>query len=128
MCRQRRLRPRLRALRRRQLIAVEPARHVVVEELLAPDHPGQRLAQDVDRPRGLGFGQQLVVEHPGLRLALGEDHFALGERRRQRLSRDKVMPMITRLLRLHADSVMRSRELGAGLRRIDRAPYRHSTI
>ena len=57
-------------------VALQPAAHVEVEELLGPQHPGERLAQDerlVGRGRG---GGQLGIEGVGLPLAGRHD---LGE-------------------------------------------------
>ena len=67
------------ARRRRKPVAVEPVLDVVMEELLAPDHPGQGLAHDpmVLRAR---FGEQVVVEDVGFRLAGGMGDLAAGER------------------------------------------------
>jgi hypothetical protein len=52
---------------------------VVVEELLVPDHPGERLTQDVAVLRRR-VRRELVVEHRGFRLPPGEHHVGVGER------------------------------------------------
>ena len=66
--RQRALRPSSRDAGRRRLrrVAVEPARDVVVVELLAPEHPGERLAQDERLVLRRGGRRQLGVELVGL--------------------------------------------------------------
>ena len=61
-------------------VALEPLRHVVVVELLAPDHAGERLAL-----HGAGVGVrdaalEVGVERVGLRLALGDQAVEAPER------------------------------------------------
>ncbi len=51
--------------RRRRGVARQPALHIVMVELLRPDHSAERLAHDAMIFRG-GGRQQLVVEHVGL--------------------------------------------------------------
>ena len=77
---------------RRQDVALKPAIHVEVEELLAPDHAGQRLAQDVV-VLCAGLGQQLVIEHRGFGFTFGEDHLAPVEGLVSG-SEESVMPMV----------------------------------
>ena len=62
-------------LRRRGLgrVAVEPGGDVVVVELLAPQHPGERLAHHQRLVRGRRVGRQVGVERVGLGAA-GGDH------------------------------------------------------
>ena len=68
--------PPLRRRRRLARVAVEPAGHVVVVELLAPEHAGERLAHHrgfVGRCRGRGeFGVELVGLGAPLRHYPGE--------------------------------------------------------
>jgi hypothetical protein len=64
---------------RRELVAVQPAGHVVMEELLAPDHARRGLAQDA-LIFGGGFWQQIAIERIRFGLAVGEHRF--GGRRR----------------------------------------------
>ena len=75
------LRPRVRSRWRRRLagIALQPLRHVVVEELLAPDHPGQRLP--LDEPLIVGQAcLQAVVEVVGLATAPLDQAVEAGKR------------------------------------------------
>ena len=60
-------------LRRRGLgrVAVEPGGDVVVVELLAPQHPGERLAHHQRLVRGRGVGRQVGVELVGFGAAGG---------------------------------------------------------
>jgi hypothetical protein len=62
-------------LRRRGLgrVAVEPGGDVVVVELLAPQHPGERLPHHERLVRGRRIGRQVGVERVGLGAA-GGDH------------------------------------------------------
>ena len=53
-------------------VAVEPALHVVVVELLAPDHPGERLPGDQARVVVDGGRDHLAVELVGLHATLRE--------------------------------------------------------
>ena len=55
-------------------------RHVVVEELLAPDHAGERLALDAARVGILEPGLQGGIERIGLGLALLDDRVEVLER------------------------------------------------
>ena len=55
-----------RRRRRAGRIAVEPALHVVVVELLRPEHARERLAQDERLVGGRAGGRQLAVELVGL--------------------------------------------------------------
>ena len=79
-----RLRPFQRAVRRRRRVglALEPAQHVVVEELLAPEHPGERLAHHERLVVGGAGRREVVVELVGLGLA--ELHHARRSRCRGR--------------------------------------------
>ena len=78
--------------RRLVRVAVNPFRHVVVEELFRPNHPGERLTLDVAR---VGVGDvllQLGVELVGLAAALGEDGVEVGEGVPIKVGRDSVEP------------------------------------
>ena len=107
----------LAAVRRRKLVAILPARDVEVEVLLAPDHAGQRLAQDLHVLR-IGFRQKVFIEHGGFRLAFGENHLALVERGDQRLARQRHADG-DRVARLNVECVPRS-EFRSGLGRVNR--------
>ena len=63
-------------------VAVQPARHVVVVELLAPQHPGEGLAHHQRLVGRRGRGRQLGVELVGLRPAPGE-HLVEGRAQRR---------------------------------------------
>ena len=63
----------LRRRRRLRRVAVQPGRHVVVVELLGPEHPGERLAHDVGLVGAGAVGRQRLVELVRLGLALAKD-------------------------------------------------------
>ena len=102
--------------RRRRLrlcrIAFEPARDVVVIELLAPEHPRERLAHDLRLARRHGLRCELVVELVRLGLACAVDGLEVPPRveiasrgrtqahaRRDRLAGLDVEPVPERRLR-----------------------------
>src|SRR6516162_7899596 len=66
------------ALWRAQFVAFEPAFDIVVEKLLAPDHPGERLPQYAVVV-GTRLWQQLIEEDVGLLLPLRTDGLVAGE-------------------------------------------------
>ena len=69
--------------RRRRLggVALQPFAHLVTVKLLAPDHPGERLALDVAFVGGGNAVLQLRVKIVGLKDAPGEDGIEVGKRK-----------------------------------------------
>ena len=63
------------ALWRAKLVAFEPALDIIVEKLLAPDHPGESLPQYAMVVRAR-LWQQLIEEDVGLPLPLRTDDLA----------------------------------------------------
>ena len=79
-CRHRLLRPCLRLRRRRtRRIPIEPLRDIEVENLLAPDQTGQRLALDTRLVLGQPALRERRVERICFSDAVGEDLLGVGE-------------------------------------------------
>ena len=103
-------------------VAVEPAGNVVVVELLAPQHAGERLPHDrgfIGRCRGRGeFGVELVGLVPSLRLHPGEVRAERGRRVRASAFRSQAQPHLRGLAGTHRQPVPGC-TLGAPPLRID---------
>src|SRR6516164_1446712 len=105
------------ALGRLKLVALEPALDIIVEELLAPDHPGERLPQYAVVVWAC-LREQLVEEDIGLRPPLRKDDLAVGERNREGLRREHQVEPRRLADRDLAD--MPRGELGTGAVGVDR--------
>ncbi len=105
---------------RREVVAVQPAGHVVMEELLAPDHAGQGLAQNA-LILGRGFGQQFAIEQIRFGLAAGEYRRIVGEGLLQRCGAQYQFHL--RLLAAGHGQPVPGGELGAFQTGIDRVLF-----
>ena len=86
-------------------VAVEPARDVVEEELLAPQHPGERLAHDLRLVRRCRRRRQLRVERVGLLPACRDDPVEVRPRGGRAAGRTQAEPQLDGRARLDRDLV-----------------------
>ena len=112
-------------------VAVQPARHVVVVELLAPQHPGEGLAHHDSLVGGGTRGRQLGVELVGLGPAPGDHLVEVRSQRRGRLDHGaggaQPQPQLDGRARRHGDLVP-ERAFRPAPVRIDRGRPAHDMV
>ena len=115
----------IRARRRGSGVAGQPLGDVVAVQLLGPQQPGVRPSGDVTVLGRQVGGDDVVVELVGLAPAVAHDHGEPGAERvdvRCRLRQPQAHG--DRLARRHGVERVVERDLGAGVRRVDRRPCR----
>ena len=103
--------------RRREPVALEPHLDIVVEELLAPDHAGERLAHD-PVIFGASLGQEFVEKDVCFALPRREHDLAACEGRRERMRRQYEID--ANVLTGWDAELVPGGELGASALRVDR--------